>query len=701
MNRIIDRLRQCANDRFVGRAGELALFRSALHGAVPESNLFLLHGPGGSGKTAMLEQMRMLSEEAGYAWHRLDARNLDGTAHGLAQVLCMALGAPAAGTGGDLTDALRHCAGQPRRVLAIDTFEQLAHLEPWLRDAFLGHLPARTIVILSGRLPPGRFWLTDPVWRHGCQAIALGNLDGQDVRALLPRLGIDARHAEAMLALTYGHPLALMLLADIVKRDDAVPAALAPDLILQLLACFADDLPTPRHRDALMLCAMARATTQDLLAALVDDASAQTLFAWLEALGFVERGPHGLFPHDLVRDAVVADARWRTPDEWARMGRRLVRHHLARLQASPQASRPHEVGNLLFLQRMHPVLRRFFDFGAAGSVTFERATPLQADGIAAMFEREAGPTTAALARRWLGQPLDHSWIVMDGDRKMMGAMLCLDLARMSPQDIEQDDGLAQAWRWMRRQPALQPGDKVLCARMIAVDGGWADAIPALNALQACMGHLWMTMADLAIFISVTDSIAHWAPMMNHLDFHEAEGASFSVDGRAFHYFAHDWRLRGLPQWIELLTGHVSDGTLAPIAAPGAQDADAASPLSRHAFEQALRDALKHWTDPQRLAINPLLRCRLLRDDIRQGEPPALAMQHAIARALSPWRTHARDRKFFQAIEMTYLKPAGSQELAAERLGLPFGTYRYQLGTGVSRLASLLWSSEMDALGSTS
>ena len=53
----------------------------------------------------------------------------------------------------------------------------------------------------------------------------------------------------------------------------------------------------------------------------------------------------------------------------------------------------------------------------------------------------------------------------------------------------------------------------------------------------------------------------------------------------------------------------------------------------------------------------------------------------------------RDAKFWRALELTYFRPAGSQELAAERLALPFGTYRYQLATGIERVVQTLWTQE--------
>jgi DNA-binding transcriptional LysR family regulator len=57
--------------------------------------------------------------------------------------------------------------------------------------------------------------------------------------------------------------------------------------------------------------------------------------------------------------------------------------------------------------------------------------------------------------------------------------------------------------------------------------------------------------------------------------------------------------------------------------------------------------------------------------------------------------HPRQIRFMRTIELTYWRPAGSQELAAERLGLPFGTYRYQLRMAIERLGAALWLREND------
>ena len=55
---------------------------------------------------------------------------------------------------------------------------------------------------------------------------------------------------------------------------------------------------------------------------MLDTADAHELFEWLRELSFVETGPSGLFPHDLAREALAAELRWRNPDWYAELHRR-------------------------------------------------------------------------------------------------------------------------------------------------------------------------------------------------------------------------------------------------------------------------------------------------------------------------------------------------------------------------------------------
>jgi hypothetical protein len=65
--------------------------------------------------------------------------------------------------------------------------------------------------------------------------------------------------------------------------------------------------------------------------------------------------------------------------------------------------------------------------------------------------------------------------------------------------------------------------------------------------------------------------------------------------------------------------------------------------------------------------------------------------HDAAEAL---RTDPRDERLHRAVDRTYLRPAPTQEAAAEILGLAFSTYRRHLTRGVERIVEDLWRREL-------
>jgi TolB-like protein len=119
----------------------------------------------------------------------------------------------------------------------------------------------------------------------------------------------------------------------------------------------------------------------------------------------------------------------------------------------------------------------------------------------------------------------------------------------------------------------------------------------------------------------------------------------------------------------------------------AADPETISERSYDEFVSALRDALRNFHRADLLARNPLLRlCGL---DERAGPAELRALLTATASALF---CSERDEKLRRVMELTYFKPAPKQEAVADRLSLPFGTYRRHLTTARDRLTAWLWQS---------
>jgi TolB-like protein/cytochrome c-type biogenesis protein CcmH/NrfG len=90
--------------------------------------------------------------------------------------------------------------------------------------------------------------------------------------------------------------------------------------------------------------------------------------------------------------------------------------------------------------------------------------------------------------------------------------------------------------------------------------------------------------------------------------------------------------------------------------------------------------------------NPLAHTRIA---TQRGAGPAnmAPVQQMLTEAASQIFASARDQKLLRVLELTYFTPAPKQEAAAERLGLPFSTYRRHLTSGIERITEWLWRQE--------
>jgi hypothetical protein len=177
-------------------------------------------------------------------------------------------------------------------VVIIDAAERLDPAEEWLREEFLPGLPAKALVVIASRRPPGEPWRSDPGWRDLLRIVSLRNLLPEAVRALLDAERIPAALLGQVMALTHGHPLAVSLLIDAVRRSGSrseLPRTLGefPDVVAALLRRLVDEAPSGCHRAALQVSAHAPVTTEPMLRAVLPDCDAEEvseLWDWLRDL---------------------------------------------------------------------------------------------------------------------------------------------------------------------------------------------------------------------------------------------------------------------------------------------------------------------------------------------------------------------------------------------------------------------------------
>ena len=671
--------------RFVGRTSEVELFRLALESPDPPFLLLHIHGPPGIGKTSLLEVLAGLAADAGARVVRLDGRDLDPSPPAVLQ----ALGAVDAPEG---EDAIAGLSDSARLVVLVDTYERLGPLDDWLRNRLLPRLPATALTVVAGRTPPSSAWRADPAWRELLRVVSLRNLSPQESRHYLRACGVDPIHHDQLVELAHGHPLGLSLLADVVVRGGETAAdPLTPDLVGTLLRRFLEIVPSGLHRRALEVCAPARVTTEALLREVLGSADAHELFTWLRELSFVESGPEGVYPHDLVRDALEADLRWRDPEGYRRVFRGIRGHINGRLQTSRGKEQQHAIADAKYLFRRLPGVGSPVDWADWGQQYPEPARSGDREPILELVLAWEGAVSAAIAARWWERQPEGFFVIRDQDGAVGGFLALLDLTRASTQDIAADPGARAAWDHATQHAPPRPGEVVTQSRFIIDREAYQGPSATLNATPILTMQRYLGTPALAWDFLTLAEPERWDDYFAAADLPRAAGADFSVDGRRYGLFAHDFRQVPVDAWLELITERALAHEVTP-SPPTAQPPLLV--LSQPEFDQAARQALRNLRRPDLLRRNPLLRTRLLRDHASDEEPDAATLETLVRAAVEALAEHPRDDKQWRAVERTYVRPAATQERAAATLGLPFSTYRRHLTQGVDRVVAWLWDQEV-------
>jgi DNA-binding winged helix-turn-helix (wHTH) protein len=496
-----DRLSAKASKRFVGRESELALLREAISPGQPTTPLFFVHGPGGIGKTTLMEHLRTEAAAEGIVFVRIDALGVSPEPNAILAALANALGmSEPPGTIEELVAGF----SRQRSVLVVDSFEGLEPISGWVRDTLLPALPSQVTVVLAGRQVPDTRWTAHPLWGDAIRCIGLDSLSPAESARLLDVHGVAADAHSGLLDLCHGHPLALVLIADEVRRLGRVPSGLGPDLVRALTKCCVAQAPTGLHRAALEVCARTRTTTVSLLSEVVDATGAVMLFEWLAEQSYVSSGPEGLWPHELVRDAIDEELRWRDPESSRALHHAVNRHLIRQLQKGPGSS--HTILELHYLERRSPVMQRFFDFSALGSVSVKPATAADASGIARLRDAGLPPGERALFDHWRHHSATRTLAAHRRSGELCGVTQILRLDGLDDLSAAADPVVSAVRQALGDALADRAAAQVsLMSRFTVPEGERRGLNPAMNALQNSHMMLWGHRTEFAVLCGGCDS----------------------------------------------------------------------------------------------------------------------------------------------------------------------------------------------------
>jgi hypothetical protein len=692
--RLGDRLDEARRRRFVGRAAEIELFESALSASDPGFNLIYVFGPGGIGKTSLLRQFALRAQQHGLTAIEIDGRNVEPSPDGFLLALARAMGLS---QGQSPLEALASRA--ERQVLLVDTYELLNPLDAWLRENFLPQLPVDAVVVLAGRNPLALAWRTDPGWQSLVQVVPLRNLTGDESRDYLASRHVPDDQFRTVLDFTYGHPLALALVADAFVQRGAFTLRVetTSDIVRSLIERLVEKVPGPAHRAALEVCSLLRLTTEGTLAEILQTSDPSELFAWLRSLSFIESGPQGLFPHDLTRDALIADLRWRNPEWYAELHRRARAYYGKRVSETRGSEQQRVLFDYVYLHRDNPLMRPYLDWQETGTTLPDVVRPGDRDALHAMVLAHEGSESAQWLDYWLEHQPEAFVVYRDRHGQTTAFVAVLDLTDADSSARSEDPATRAAAELLDRRAPLRPGEKAIHFRFWMARDSYQDVSGLQSLIFGRAAQQYLTTPGLAFSFFPTAQPAFWEPMFSHVDLPRLPDADFTVGGHSYGVFSHDWRTTPPFAWLELLGEReiATEERSAPTS-----PATTAIVLSEPDFAEAVRAALRDLSRPVALRDNPLLRSRLVIERSGGKARPAdrvSTLQQLLREAIDSLEQSPRDAKLRRALHHTYVDPAPTQEQAAEILDVPFSTYRRHLAGAVARVVDYLWKQEIGEL----
>lgn len=684
MARLKDILQQQRKKNFVGRKAEMEFFTRLAEAKKPSHHLLYIHGPGGQGKTTLLKQFADRCTELSVPFIQLDCRYIEAHPDSFKKAI------QASSPFGDkpLQDAIDSYQGTI--VLLIDTYEKLKPLDDWLRTDFLPELPENVITVISGRMPLSTNWKTDPGWQTITKTFALQELNKEESEYLLGRRNIPAEKIKGIVDYTHGNPLALSIVADMYdqRNDSRFDPLDSPDIMKTLLDQFVQEVPSPAHKAALELCSLVYVSTERLIEEVLGPQPAHELFDWLSSLTFVEKGPAGIYPHDIARDAIASELHWRNPDWYRHLHIKAQQFYISRLLKQSGESQRAQLFGLIFLHRMNPAVKSFFEFQETGNSWMDMMKEEDKKELTAMVRKFEGKKSADVFAAWLEQEAASVWVFRDAEKAPAGMVLKIDLEKIKGKT---HDDVINAVLKYKNACDVEEGQLMTAFRTWMGREHYQNVSGVQSAIFLAIVQ-WYFTPGLAISMLSCAHPGFWAQMLNYADLHHVKELDYEVNDTPHGWYMHDWRQRPPLAWLDLMGKKEINEEITDQAGIAIGDKQ----LSEADFLEAVNEALKNISNPKKLTANPLLQCQFVKRNTEQEHTDinlALTLADKLTTAVVSLEQLPKDEALHRVLYRTYINPVGSQEQTADFLYMSFSTYRRNLKKAVERIADMLWVEE--------
>jgi hypothetical protein len=690
MARIADILSKARKQHFTGREREIAEFRQLLNEPELSYHILFLYGPAGQGKTTLVREFTELCRLNQNPYLHLDAREIIPSTAGFYQALCDALNVNA------IQQVMETFERSEKTfVLFIDTYKKLSALDNWLREEFLPQLPENVLTVFSARNHPSPQWLSDPGWHDLIKTVQLRNFSPSESRLYLERRKVPPDQFEKILDFTHGHPLALSMVADLFLQKPKTDFSIeeSPDIVQRLLDHFLLKVPSPAHKTALEICAITYVTTESLLASVMGTQNAHELFEWLKNLSFIESNKFGLYPHDLARESLAADLKWRNPDWFTHLYRKTGDYYISKLENASGEEQRKLLFALTYLQRRNPAVRPFYHWEENNEFWVDLMKPEDVKPLTKMVESFYGKEAVKQFQFWLSHPAAQVWVWRSPANQQSAFVMRINVNELEDKQKIKDEVMERAIAYVNDTFHLRKGEVATVFRFWMASETQQHISKLQSSVFLFITQYYLTTKGLAAHLLAVENPGFWKTLLNYYGMEHVPLLDFATGSKEAGFYMHDVRKTPPKLWLNNLS--LRESASAPVVQSALQNSEMIV-LSEAEFFDSTYNALKDYHSEKKLEGNPLIHSRfvLLAQDVNGPTIDRIqVLKNQIDSALKRIEESPRDDRFHRLLYRTFINPVGSQEQAAEFLTLPFSTYRRHLKKAVGLVTDILWRQE--------
>jgi hypothetical protein len=564
---------------------------------------------------------------------------------------------------GALVEALAPAGALERPLVLLDTYERLTPLDRVLRRELLPALPARSVVVLASRQRPDPGWSQDG-WEHVARTLELDELPAGQALSLLAARGLDRETAARIQRWAGGSPLALTLAAE--TSGWAAAAGLAqPELLRRLVDRLVDQERDPVRRRTLETAAVARVTTPGLLAVTLDEGDAAECYAWLAERAIAEPVGEGIALHDLTRKALRADLRRRDPAGERELRRRVIDHVYARALRG-------DLGLSLDLGDLteDDDVRAGWVPERALTAYVGDAGPAEVDAAVGLVAARHGADYAAALRDVVGADPSRAAVVHDASGEVHG--LCVSMTAGNAPSAAGEDPIVGPWLAHAATEGVEEGSIFIRDVVDLSPGGPGRLQALLNVTAFVRAGLPNPRYCYATALADDHQQQAFLQALSAVRLAELDAAIGGVTWQA-------WRLDYGPEgFLDFQRSSLYQQLGLDPPPPLAVTTVTAS------LTPEVREALRSWTRPDRLAASPLATGS---GTAERAESVRVALRAAIDAGFGD---SEEDRALRATLEAGYLEGGGrSHEAVADSLFLSRANYFRRLRAAVDRTALTL------------